>query len=62
MYLRKTEEYTHFTHSEFDLTSNGKSQTKETTEYCFEKNNYKFCILDTPELCDTEGLDKDEET
>ena len=58
MYLKSTEE---FAHSEFDLTNNGKSQTKEPIEYVFDKGDQQICILDTPGLCDTEGLKKDDE-
>ena len=58
MYLRSTEE---FSHSEFDLSTNSKSQTKEPIEYVFNKDGEQICILDTPGLCDTEGLEKDDE-
>ena len=58
MYLKTTEE---FKNSEFDVKNNGKSQTKEPIEYKFNIDDEQICILDTPGLCDTEGLEKDNE-
>lgn len=58
MYLKSTQGYAD---SEFDVKNSGKSQTKQPMEYMFSSNGSKICILDTPGLCDTEGLEKDDE-
>jgi energy-coupling factor transporter ATP-binding protein EcfA2 len=47
--------------TEFNVKDTSKAQTKEATEYMFKKKDGKrLCIIDTPGLNDTEGIEQDD--
>jgi hypothetical protein len=48
--------------SEYDINDTTKAQTKEATDYAFQRkdDNKRLCIIDTPGLNDTAGIEQDD--